>query len=57
MARQWAFSKRAKRRGRGHHPTRVTGTKLRELAVDCWTCPQDGKNLPEDWRNVAPKYR
>jgi hypothetical protein len=57
MSRQWAFSKRAKRAGRGHCPKGVAGTALRELAVLCWACPQDGKNLPPDWRNVDPKYK
>ncbi|KAJ7264739.1 hypothetical protein C8J57DRAFT_1450655 [Mycena rebaudengoi] len=57
VTRQWAFSHRAKRRGRGHSPTGVKGTRLRELGVDCWTCPQDGKNLLEGWRDVDPKYK
>ncbi|KAJ7280544.1 hypothetical protein C8J57DRAFT_1563340 [Mycena rebaudengoi] len=57
VTRQWAFSHRAKRRGRGNSPTGVKGTQQRELGVDCWTCPQDGKNLPEGWQDVEPKYK
>ncbi|KAJ7429083.1 hypothetical protein B0H11DRAFT_1769987, partial [Mycena galericulata] len=27
------------------------------LTVRCWACPQEGRNLPDDWRDVDPKYR
>ncbi|KAJ7509953.1 hypothetical protein B0H11DRAFT_2215787 [Mycena galericulata] len=57
MARQWAFLKRVKRAGRGHDTAGVDKTSLRECAVVCWACPQDGRNLPKDWRDVDPKYR
>ncbi|KAJ7234341.1 hypothetical protein C8J57DRAFT_1531743 [Mycena rebaudengoi] len=57
MTRQWAFSHRAKRRGRGHDPTGVAGTQQRELGVECWTCPHDGRNIPLNWRDVDPKYK
>ncbi|KAJ7468418.1 hypothetical protein B0H11DRAFT_2238884 [Mycena galericulata] len=57
MARQWAFLKRMKRAGRVHDPAGVDETKLGECAVQCWACPQDGKNLPSNWRDVDPKYK
>jgi hypothetical protein len=57
MARQWAFLKRIKRAGRGHDPAGVDKTKLGECTVMCWACPHDGRNLPENWREVAPAYR
>ncbi|KAJ7138908.1 hypothetical protein C8R46DRAFT_1234147 [Mycena filopes] len=57
MARQWAFVKRLRRVGRGHDPSGVFATKLGETAVRCWPCPHDGRNLPEDWREVDAKYR
>ncbi|KAJ7273867.1 hypothetical protein C8J57DRAFT_1434741 [Mycena rebaudengoi] len=57
VTRQWAFSHRTKHRGRGNSLTGVKGTQRRELGVDCWTCPQDGKNLPEGWQDVEPKYK
>ncbi|KAJ7801511.1 hypothetical protein B0H14DRAFT_3489429 [Mycena olivaceomarginata] len=57
MARQWAFLKRIKRAGRGHDPAGVDKTKLGECAVACWACPHDGRNLPDNWRDVAPEYR
>ncbi|KAJ7741465.1 hypothetical protein DFH07DRAFT_870169 [Mycena maculata] len=57
MARQWAFLQRLIRAGRGHDPEGIAKTELGEAAVRCWPCPQDGKNLPPDWRNVDPKYR
>ncbi|KAJ7731904.1 hypothetical protein DFH07DRAFT_968567 [Mycena maculata] len=57
MTRQWAFLQRLKRVGRGHDPAGVEQTGLGGTAVNCWLCPQEGKNLPSDWRNVDPKYR
>ncbi|KAJ7104597.1 hypothetical protein C8R44DRAFT_887052 [Mycena epipterygia] len=27
------------------------------LAVLCWACPHDGKNLPDGWRDVDARYR
>ncbi|KAJ7893749.1 hypothetical protein B0H13DRAFT_1625094 [Mycena leptocephala] len=57
MARQWAFLKRLQRAGRGHDERGVNGTALGECAVKCWACPQDGRNLPEGWRDVDPKYQ
>ncbi|KAJ7493142.1 hypothetical protein B0H11DRAFT_1911569 [Mycena galericulata] len=43
--------------GRVHDPAGVDETKLGECAVQCWACPQDGKNLPSNWRDVDPKYK
>ncbi|KAJ7735256.1 hypothetical protein DFH07DRAFT_753979 [Mycena maculata] len=57
MTRQYAFLKRIKRAGRFHDAAGVDATELRECAVRCWTCPQDGRNLPPDWRNVDPAFR
>ncbi|KAJ6518235.1 hypothetical protein C8R47DRAFT_1031630 [Mycena vitilis] len=57
MARQWAFVKRVRRAGRAHDPAGVDETKLGETAVNCWPCPHEGRNLPENWRDVDPKYR
>ncbi|KAJ7123795.1 hypothetical protein C8R43DRAFT_1135846 [Mycena crocata] len=57
MARQWAFLKRLQRCGRGHDPNGVEKTGLGECAVRCWACPEDGRNLPPDWRDVDPKYK
>ncbi|KAK7042094.1 CxC2 domain-containing protein [Favolaschia claudopus] len=56
-ARQWAFLMRLMRAGRGHDPRGVENTALGECAVRCWACPQDGRNLPEGWREVDPKYQ
>ncbi|KAJ6447425.1 hypothetical protein C8R47DRAFT_1181554 [Mycena vitilis] len=57
MARQWAFLKRLERAGRAHDPDGVDSTELGECAVRCWPCPHDGRNLPQDWRDVDPKFR
>ncbi|KAJ7837463.1 hypothetical protein B0H13DRAFT_1912461 [Mycena leptocephala] len=57
MARQWAFLKRIKRAGRTHDPAGIDSTEMRSCAVICWACPQDGRNLPENWRDVDPRFR
>ncbi|KAJ7860931.1 hypothetical protein B0H13DRAFT_1900698 [Mycena leptocephala] len=57
MTRQFGFLQRAKRAGRGHEEDGLAKTKPGGLAVLCWACPQEGKNLPDGWRDVDPKYR
>jgi hypothetical protein len=57
IARQYAFLLRAKRSGRGHAADGVDATPPGGLAVLCWACPHDGKNLPDGWRDVEPKFR
>ncbi|KAF8216257.1 hypothetical protein K438DRAFT_1954884 [Mycena galopus ATCC 62051] len=57
MSRQYAFLQRAKRAGCGHTSDGLDRAELGSLAVLCWACPHDKKNLPEEWRDVEPKYR
>ncbi|KAK6988081.1 CxC2 domain-containing protein [Favolaschia claudopus] len=57
VSRQWSFLLRLKRAGRGHDPQGVGSTSLGECAVRCWACPHDGRNLPDGWREVDPKYQ
>ncbi|KAK6993086.1 CxC2 domain-containing protein [Favolaschia claudopus] len=57
VTRQWGFVKRLMRAGRGHDKSGVEGTALGECAVRCWACPQEGRNLPEGWEKVDPKYQ
>ncbi|KAJ6463650.1 hypothetical protein C8R47DRAFT_992586 [Mycena vitilis] len=57
MSRQYAFLKRLLRAGRAHDPDGVWATENGECAVLCWTCPHDGKNLPEGWRDVSPEFQ
>ncbi|KAJ7065916.1 hypothetical protein B0H15DRAFT_926024 [Mycena belliarum] len=57
MTRQYAFLLRIKRAGCAYNPEGVLRTKGGECGVLCWACPQEGKNLPEGWRDVAPEYR
>ncbi|KAJ7343885.1 hypothetical protein DFH08DRAFT_701870 [Mycena albidolilacea] len=57
MARQWAFLMRLKRAGRAHDPRGISHTVLGECAVRCWACPQEGRNLPDGWQEVDPKYQ
>jgi hypothetical protein len=46
-----------KRGGRGHNYGGVDATEEGECAVLCPACPQPGKNLPEDWRDVPVSQR
>ncbi|CAK5277177.1 unnamed protein product [Mycena citricolor] len=57
MARQWAFLLRVMRAGRGHDPCGVESTEPGECAVICWACPYEGRNLPENWKDVHPSFR
>ncbi|KAJ7805542.1 hypothetical protein B0H13DRAFT_2387660 [Mycena leptocephala] len=56
MSCEYAFLLRAMRAGRGHDPEGLAATKQGECAVKCWTCLYDGRNLPQEWRDVDPKY-
>lgn len=52
MTRQWRYFKSTRRAGCGHF---VGGTETLEpggLAVECPACPQDGHNLPDNWRDA-----
>ncbi|KAJ7105451.1 hypothetical protein C8R43DRAFT_1140778 [Mycena crocata] len=57
MARQWAFILRVKRTGGAHNPNGVADIKTGEIAVVCWVCPYDDRNLPAGWRDVEPRFR
>ncbi|KAJ7458364.1 hypothetical protein B0H11DRAFT_1737877 [Mycena galericulata] len=48
---------RARRAGRGQEDGGLGKTAPGGMAVHCWTCPQDGKNLPAGWKTVDAKYR
>jgi hypothetical protein len=52
MTRQWRNIQMLKRAGRGHDPTGVPGTKEGECALLCPACPQPGKNLPPNWKDM-----
>ncbi|KAF7311359.1 CxC2 domain-containing protein [Mycena kentingensis (nom. inval.)] len=41
----------------GNDNSGFAGTGPGELAIWCWACPRDGRNLPEKWREVAPTER
>lgn len=57
MFREWTFLKRLKGSGRGHDRNGHVATKEGECAVQCWACPHDGINLPQNWRDVDAKYK
>ncbi|KAJ7797205.1 hypothetical protein B0H14DRAFT_3494018 [Mycena olivaceomarginata] len=57
MARQFSFLLMVIRAGLLHTTDGLRNTTPGVLAVLCWACPADGKNLPEGWRDVDPKYK
>ncbi|KAJ7615082.1 hypothetical protein DFH06DRAFT_1013756 [Mycena polygramma] len=57
IARQFGYLLRAKRAGCRHDPEGLSNTADGALAVPCWPCPHDGKNLPDGWRDVDPELR
>ncbi|KAJ6454052.1 hypothetical protein C8R47DRAFT_997439 [Mycena vitilis] len=57
MSCQYSYLQRAQRAGCAHNPEGMEATEDGGLAVACWACPQEGKNLPDGWRDVDPKYR
>ncbi|KAJ7038747.1 hypothetical protein C8F04DRAFT_909699, partial [Mycena alexandri] len=57
MSRQFAYVQRALRAGLAHVTDGLKTAKPGALAVLCWPCPHDEKNLPEGWRDADPKYQ
>jgi hypothetical protein len=57
MARQFSFLLMVIRAGLLHTVDGLRNAAPGSLAVLCWACPADGKNLPEGWRDVDPKYK
>ncbi|KAJ6508192.1 hypothetical protein C8R45DRAFT_1089391 [Mycena sanguinolenta] len=52
IVQQWRMTLMMKRAGQGHDVSGVRGTRQGELAPQCHTCPQDGKNLPDRWDRI-----
>ncbi|KAJ6479437.1 hypothetical protein C8R47DRAFT_1218996 [Mycena vitilis] len=54
MTRQWQNLHLLKRAGRAHDPAedRIGATKEGECALLCPACPQPGKNLPPNWKDL-----
>ncbi|KAJ7429163.1 hypothetical protein B0H11DRAFT_1702421 [Mycena galericulata] len=53
MCREYRHLLLLKRRGRGHDPAGVMGTKAGQLAIECPACPRPGINLPEGWEEAS----
>ena len=56
MVREWRHIKMAKRAGRGHDETGISGTAQGELAIPCRACPRLGVNLPTGWETADNRY-
>ncbi|KAJ7137354.1 hypothetical protein C8R43DRAFT_893689 [Mycena crocata] len=57
MTRIWEHLQMLKRAGRCHDPSGAAGTQPGECALLCPACPQPGKNLPPDWKDVPEDRR
>ncbi|KAJ7856286.1 hypothetical protein B0H13DRAFT_1641567 [Mycena leptocephala] len=57
MSRQYAWLERIRHAGLGHRPEGLQATKAGKSSVICWTCPFEGRNLPDGWREVKQKSR
>ncbi|KAJ6455126.1 hypothetical protein C8R47DRAFT_996907, partial [Mycena vitilis] len=53
----YGYLLRGKRFGRAYEEDGLAKTKPGGMAALCWPCPHDGKNLPEEWRDVSPEWR
>ncbi|KAJ7156814.1 hypothetical protein C8R43DRAFT_1125395 [Mycena crocata] len=57
MTRIWEHLQMLKRAGRCHNPSGAAGTRAGECALLCPACPQPGKNLPPEWKDVPEDKR
>ncbi|KAF9565021.1 hypothetical protein CPC08DRAFT_630413, partial [Agrocybe pediades] len=56
MTRLWRWMKKLKWAGYGHNEKNPLEARRGELANFCVACPQDGKNLPPDWRQRSEQW-
>ncbi|KAF9548795.1 hypothetical protein CPC08DRAFT_593260, partial [Agrocybe pediades] len=56
MTRLWRWTKKLKWAGYGHNNKDPLQAGKGELANFCVACPQDGKNLPPDWKQWSEKW-
>ncbi|KAF9541839.1 hypothetical protein CPC08DRAFT_650444, partial [Agrocybe pediades] len=56
MTRLWRWMKKLKWAGYGHNQKNPLQAARGELANFCVACPQDGKNLPPDWRQRSEQW-
>ncbi|KAJ7784192.1 hypothetical protein B0H16DRAFT_1446451 [Mycena metata] len=57
MARQWGFIQRVQRAGIPLKAGGLADVEEGDTAVKCWGCPYEGRNIPENWRDVGPEFR
>jgi len=56
MTRLWRWMKKLKWAGYGHNHRNPMDATNGELANFCPACPQDGKNIPDDWQKRADAF-
>ncbi|KAJ7363734.1 hypothetical protein DFH08DRAFT_798213 [Mycena albidolilacea] len=52
IVRQFRTTLMMKRAGCSHDPSGIQGTAQGELALQCRSCPQPGRNLPDGWDRI-----
>ncbi|KAF8157947.1 hypothetical protein B0H34DRAFT_858828 [Crassisporium funariophilum] len=56
MSRLWRWMKKLKWAGYGHNKQDPLNPPAGSLANFCPTCPQPGRNLPQDWKNDPNRW-
>ncbi|KAG7087076.1 hypothetical protein E1B28_013058 [Marasmius oreades] len=57
VLRQFRNIKMAKRAGRGHDPSGMSGTMYGSATIPCRACPDPHRNLPADWEKAPADDR
>lgn len=55
MSRQWSYMQRVRRSGVAHEIGGVTAAAWGTVGVQCWACPREGVNLPDNMDLIPPK--
>jgi hypothetical protein len=56
MTRIWRWMKKLKWAGYAGSSMKVKDVKAGELAIFCPACPQQGINIPENWREDSARH-
>ncbi|KAJ7178238.1 hypothetical protein C8R46DRAFT_1346442 [Mycena filopes] len=57
LTREWRNLEILKRGACGHDTSGIDGAKPGSCALECPACPHPGKNIPPDWKSVAPEKK
>ncbi|KAJ7155297.1 hypothetical protein C8R46DRAFT_910682, partial [Mycena filopes] len=57
LTREWCNLEILKRGACGYDTSGIDGVKPGSCALDCPACPHPGKNIPPEWKSVAPEKK